>query len=49
MELLEKSNLRIKKESNNNVLIYFTGKNTLTIQLDSCRYENEEFSALVPC
>jgi uncharacterized protein YjbI with pentapeptide repeats len=40
-------NLKIKKE-NGDELIYLTDKKILTVWFDAWRYENEEFSALVP-
>ena len=40
--------LKIKKEDDNNVFIYLTDQQILTIWFDTWKYENEEFSALVP-
>ena len=40
--------LKIKKEDDNNVFIYLTDQQILTIWFDAWKYENEEFSALVP-
>ena len=40
--------LKIKNENDNNVFIYLSDQQILTIWFDAWKYENEEFSALVP-